>query len=290
MVWDRGWRHGFPAEPSGAAKLQCCCALCACVVCCLCARCVPCLRDCFACIMYMSIAWLLSCAAVLSSPGPDIDEKTAERIAAAFEEASASGMADSGVASPSADAGGAGAGAVSAGAAEASGGAVAGGGGRAGDMADWVVEHSGDGKGASGKVPLRRSLTADEPNCWSRVSASLFHLRGKSYLTDHVKVPSVEPVFRAVGTTAFVSKAPLVHAASVVPQLRDYIRANRNHFFFVLSWLLPGHPSHACIHVFCRDMPGVAGSSDADDPVFEPLFQVRRLSTIRVFLWCGRAW
>ncbi len=65
-----------------------------------------------------------------------------------------------------------------------------------------------------------------------------------------------------------------MHAAGRVPQLRDYIAANRNHFFFVVSWLLPGHPSHACIHLFCRDMPGFAGGYDVVDPVFEPLFQV----------------
>ena len=138
----------------------------------------------------------------------------------------------------------------------------------AAELPDWVVQHSEEAIKASKSplVPFTRGTTDSSTNCWGDCDASIFHLRGHNYLTDSIKVPSAPAAFRIAGVNAFRSKKPITHAAAAITELTEYLAAHPTHQFFVVSWMLPGSPSHCVVHCFVR----LAGH----DPILDPLYQV----------------
>lgn len=140
---------------------------------------------------------------------------------------------------------------------------------------DWVVhnplaphltaaEHV---RAASPHQSFVRGAHEGGKNCWSDLDARTFSLRSASYLTDGVKVPSPDAMFRTVGVNVFKTDKPLLHSARHVAELGDFIEAHPSQFFLVVSWILPGTPSHSVTQLFVRNR--------LHDDVFEPLFQVR---------------
>lgn len=136
---------------------------------------------------------------------------------------------------------------------------------------DWVVHHEREGEVSEGgkrelRAPFVRGPVEGGSNCWTETDATKFNLRGPTYLTDSVKLPSKEPTHRPIGVNAFKTKAQLWHAVEVLPELREFLAAHGDQQFVVITWLLPGTPAHTVVQLFVRR----AGP----DRIFDTLFQV----------------
>lgn len=138
-----------------------------------------------------------------------------------------------------------------------------------GKMTDWEL-HAAPGDPSPTHIPLVRGSPEGGKNCYADISASNFSLRGKTYLDDGVKLPSVEAAFRLVGAHAFLSTRPMHRAGDVLPELRDYLASHPTRHFLIVAWLLPGCPTHTVMQVFVRNTE--------PDPVLDPLYQVLHVS------------
>jgi hypothetical protein len=147
---------------------------------------------------------------------------------------------------------------------------------------DWVVHHEREGEISEGgrrelRAPFVRGPAEGGSNCWTETDATKFNLRGPTYLSDSVKLPSKEPTHRPIGVNAFKTKAQLWHAVDAIPELREFVGAHADQQFVVITWLLPGTPAHSVVQLFVRR----AGP----DRIFDTLFQVGPALLVGVLVW-----
>mmetsp|Transcript_19871 Transcript_19871/g.68468 ORF Transcript_19871/g.68468 Transcript_19871/m.68468 type:complete len:634 (+) Transcript_19871:67-1968(+) len=98
---------------------------------------------------------------------------------------------------------------------------------------------------ASGKpTPNLRPWPRCEGHCFSEPQAECFRVRGESYLTDRVKVPSKPPLFGLLGVDLFLTDVPqqhiATHAGAFIQRLRarDFADSGKKTFClnFCMGW------------------------------------------------------
>ncbi|KAL6056751.1 START domain-containing protein [Balamuthia mandrillaris] len=110
---------------------------------------------------------------------------------------------------------------------------------------------------------------AGEPHCWDEVDATLFSVRGKTYMTDRVKVPSPPAILKLLDADYFLSKERLdqwaLREESLVQQLK---KKGDTRFKFVLVLQFPPH------HMACTWVLEDPDQTIEDvDPIFAALWK-----------------
>ncbi|CAB9510918.1 Protein of unknown function (DUF1336) [Seminavis robusta] len=75
-------------------------------------------------------------------------------------------------------------------------------------------------------------------SCWSKPDDSIFNVRGPTYLTDRVKMPSGKASFTCEGVDMWLSDTPERHIARH-PSVSEGVLANTDKDMFLVNFLLP---------------------------------------------------
>ena len=118
-----------------------------------------------------------------------------------------------------------------------------------------------------------RRGSLDDTGVWAEPEASSFVLRGKTYISDGIKVQSAPAVFSAADMC--VMEPGLKHATTKLPELVEFLSTGRgkdDQWLFV-AWHVPVQPMASVFYAFKRTLP--LGT----DPVFEKLWERFRTDT-----------
>ncbi|CAM9152802.1 unnamed protein product [Hapterophycus canaliculatus] len=90
-----------------------------------------------------------------------------------------------------------------------------------------------------------------DPRRWEEAVGSDFMVRGQSYLTNRVKVPSAKQMFHLRAVDLFVVPEPATHlAAHPTNRVQLAMKAGETSFVWVLQIMVPGPPHYAFVCYF----------------------------------------
>eukprot|EP00954_Amorphochlora_amoebiformis_P027320 1384781-Amorphochlora_amoeboformis.AAC.2 len=92
----------------------------------------------------------------------------------------------------------------------------------------------------------------EDVDCFERVKAKTFPLRGKRYMYDKKKYPSKDAAFALVCCKCFKTDHQLLNSAVNIDSLRDYIEENEDNEYFIMNWLVPGH--YTVVNLYVRKL------------------------------------
>jgi len=117
--------------------------------------------------------------------------------------------------------------------------------------------------------PVSTPLALD--NRFRECNPLSFKIRTKTYLIRKIKKPNDAgpAIFAPIGGQCYMKgdgSTRLSHTALNVPSVKEHIKANKDGFFLIVAWMIPGPPFRTAIFAFQRRVPV------GNDPVFDKLF------------------
>jgi len=105
----------------------------------------------------------------------------------------------------------------------------------------------------------------DDTNCYKRVNASHFKLRGRNYLKDNQKYSSASAAYELVCCKVFKTRHKMNNAAKEIESLRSFLADHTDNDYFIINWLVPGH--YTVVQLYVRKLP--VGEDKAFDKVLK---------------------